>query len=455
MTETIRVLGIDLACRAWRDNGSAVLEFRPGENPAWVAVTPGAIQWPQAPTALTAQAMAAHILQFVTENKIRAISLDGPQGWRDPVRGPANRRGVGRWCEYLARCQGKVGQYGRTYPRTQRGWFTFCIDVFAILRRHEGIALAEFPNANQKSWWAPTPEQTVLLLECFPTSTWRTSGLAPLPGKRRVGNNNGMLECYANGLFQKFGLTPVAPWGGTHDDLQAVVAALPAAALLGGPCVPVPRGNPGRQVDTNSDVPTHWGEGLIWDACPLPGGEGNTAACRPAVVPPVRIPVETPYTSPVLLDDRDDHAIRALNRGVRLFRHLAECANRGDLIGVSFEQFPRYVHNVPRFEDLAGRPYRPVDTPYVVELAQQITEENEGRIAVTRANVQLWAGMDTFVWRKRAPHFRPDAAFQTTPYTKKEWSAVFPTGQRRLLTDAEWLALFPNNDPNAPQDGEP
>jgi hypothetical protein len=63
--------------------------------------------------------------------------------------------------------------------------------------------------------------------------------------------------------------------------------------------------------------------------------------------------------------------------------------------------------------------------------------------------------MDTFVWRKRAPHFRPDPAFQTTPYTEEEWSAVFATGPRRLLTDAEWLALFPNNNPNAPQDGEP
>ncbi|MFO0265041.1 MAG: hypothetical protein ACK53V_25750, partial [Planctomycetota bacterium] len=61
--------------------------------------------------------MADVIERTVREQQISAVSLDGPQGWREP--NAAARRGGGRVCEYLARCQGKTGEFGRTYPQTQ------------------------------------------------------------------------------------------------------------------------------------------------------------------------------------------------------------------------------------------------------------------------------------------------------------------------------------------------
>lgn len=52
----------------------------------------------------------------------------------------------------------------------------------------------------------------------------------------------------------------------SHDDLQAVVAALPAAALVGAHVQPQPHGDPCRRI---SHARTHYRvEGVIWDARP-------------------------------------------------------------------------------------------------------------------------------------------------------------------------------------------
>jgi hypothetical protein len=75
----ISVLGIDLATN-WRSLGSAVLSF---EDARWIDCVPGAIVWPE--STCDAAAIADAILTFALENRISAISLDGPQGWRDPA----------------------------------------------------------------------------------------------------------------------------------------------------------------------------------------------------------------------------------------------------------------------------------------------------------------------------------------------------------------------------------
>ena len=104
----------------------------------------------------------------------------------------------------------------------------------------------------------PPAPGTYLLLESFPTSTWRTARLRPLPAKAKTAAT----APFAAALVRAFGLPEIG--AASHDDLQAVVAALPAAALLGGPTQAVPRGEPGRLVDG------YWVEGLIWDAVPAP-----------------------------------------------------------------------------------------------------------------------------------------------------------------------------------------
>ena len=69
------------------------------------------------------------------------------------------------------------------------------------------------------------------------------------------------IAAHAARLRAAYGLPAGAQPAG-HDDLQALVAALPAVGLLGGPATPVPHGRPPRLV---GGVRV---EGLIWDACP-------------------------------------------------------------------------------------------------------------------------------------------------------------------------------------------
>ena len=97
------------------------------------------------------------------------------------------------------------------------------------------------------------------VLECFPTSAWRSSGLRPLPAKSKnpplAGYRDSLCAAYG---FPKFDID-------SHDDLQAVVAALCAVGAIGGPVLPVPQGVTGRVIATGRI------EGLIWDVTPSVG----------------------------------------------------------------------------------------------------------------------------------------------------------------------------------------
>src|SRR4051794_30534510 len=67
------VLGIDLACKSWADNGSARLTFG-GTPSAWRECQPGCVRWPDA--TLTPAAMARALDAYATAHGIRAISID-------------------------------------------------------------------------------------------------------------------------------------------------------------------------------------------------------------------------------------------------------------------------------------------------------------------------------------------------------------------------------------------
>lgn len=259
MFEIVKTLGIDLACRSWRDTGTALILFKSDDDPRWEAVRTGVISWPALP--VSAVAMADVIDSFAVQNQIDAISLDGSQGWREP--NAPTRPGVGRWCEYLAHTQGKTGTFWVTYPGTQVGWIRFCIEV---IQRLVATKRGHLVNAPAPLWLPRPVPGTYWLIECFPTQTWRSSNLVPLPGKSSrppvdVGK-------WAASLWQRYGLPSTGAWCGSHDDLQAVVACLPAAGLLGAPCIPIPLGNSGRLIDATTAHPRHWVEGLIWDAAP-------------------------------------------------------------------------------------------------------------------------------------------------------------------------------------------
>src|SRR4051812_9010072 len=76
-----KVLGIDLASSSWTAIGAATIEFE-DTGQRFTGVTPTAIQWPS--TLLTPAALADTIDSFAREQRITAVAMDGPQGWRDP-----------------------------------------------------------------------------------------------------------------------------------------------------------------------------------------------------------------------------------------------------------------------------------------------------------------------------------------------------------------------------------
>lgn len=248
-----KVLGIDLASSKWSSVGSATVEFdeRAGR---FTRVVAGAIPWPA--TALTPEVLADAIDGFARRGGVSAVALDGPQGWRDPET-PDGTPGVGRRCEYECRTQGKTGAYPRTFPGTQRGWIEFCVDVFVNLLAKPGVALADPAT--------PAPRAgAYVVLECFPTSAWRSSGLRALPAKGRKPD----LAPFLRSLTAAYRLPR---WRvQSHDDLQAVVAALAAAAAAGGPAIALPRGAPAGTVAHAGGTRLRI-EGYIWDVQPRPG----------------------------------------------------------------------------------------------------------------------------------------------------------------------------------------
>lgn len=247
----MRSLGIDVASSTWGNNGSALVEFDVSANIV-SRVVPGAISWPEDP--LSPHALARAIDEYAQSNGVRAIALDGPQGWRDPSTDPG-LPGVGRRCEYESRTQGKTGIYPTTYPGNQRSWIEFSIELFDELLRIGNASLADSLPSSQ------APSSKYYLLECFPTSTWRTSRLKPLPKK----SSKPGLQAYVRALGAAYGLPSFQTQ--SHDDLQAVVAGLAAMAVCGGPAVAVPRGVPSR-LHVHQDGASRRIEGVIWDASP-------------------------------------------------------------------------------------------------------------------------------------------------------------------------------------------
>jgi len=252
----IRVLGVDLASRHWAENGTAVLAFR---GMRWTSCAVDVLRWPGGVP--NAQTLAEMILSYCIRHDIRAVALDGPLGWRDPNATAGSRPGVGRVAEYAVRAQGKTGNYGVCYPRTQRRWVELCVAVFAHLLRHPQCALvnSDSPMSLEAGQFA--------VLETFPTMTWRTCGMKPLPSRRATTPE--VQREALRGLARTFAMPPdLLPVDCTHDEVQAIVAALAGVAVQGGPARPVFHGVPAFHCIGSSAVPRHLVEGYILAAAP-------------------------------------------------------------------------------------------------------------------------------------------------------------------------------------------
>ena len=275
------VLGVDLASARWADVGTALVwcHGRAGGDArrgAIVRVATGVIDWP-AHAPVTADALADAIHACAVREGVAAVALDGPHAWRDPARG-ADGPGVGRRAEFAVRAQCKTGVYPRTFPGTQQAWTRLSVAVFDALLAREGVRMATpedahasagagVSRAGAEASRADAGARTVhahagyLLLESFPTAIWRASGLAPLPAKSRRPD----VRAYYERLADAFAL-PAAEVT-SHDDLQALVAALAGVGVTGGPVDARAHGAPHHEVP-HADGP-HRVEGWIWDARPL------------------------------------------------------------------------------------------------------------------------------------------------------------------------------------------
>jgi hypothetical protein len=247
----VHVLGVDLASTRWSNVGTALVSYS-ADATAATAVEINPVAWPTHEE-VTSTALTETLDIFLRAREVAAVSIDGPQGWRDPDA-PISQ-GMGRACEKSARTPGKTGTPGITWPRKQVGWITFSIRVFDELL---GRPHARLIN-DLKCRRLEPPRGGYWVLECFPTATWRSSGLLPLPAKGKrpsvVAFSNLLRVCWK---------LPESATTSDHDGLQAIVASLPAATLLGAG-EPIAHGRPAT-VLPNQNVRV---EGIIWDAHPL------------------------------------------------------------------------------------------------------------------------------------------------------------------------------------------
>ena len=424
-------LGVDLACRSWKDVGFGQVTFDVQPHPVWTGAVTDCVRRPDE-AAITAVALANLIDRYAVEHGVDAVALDGPQGWRQPGAPP--RKGVGRSCEYEALTQGKTGEFGRTYPQTPHffRWITFCVEVFdRLLATGRGVlvndpAVRALPALGGGRYY---------VLEVFPTSIWKSLGLSPLPGHRNAPQQ--VVRTHATALRVGLGL-PASAVTDHHDNLQGLVAALAGAALLGGPCRPLPRGVAAFTVsaDASAGLPEHRAEGLIWDVA-LPEGQALRVETPTAAAVAELQEASADRENPLLPDDRDDVTDAVMARGAALFQSLVDSANAGRPLGISYADFVAKLYDVPRFSDVAGRNYRPSDSGFVVRLAQAVTASAGGRKTVTRDGCSIQAGMDSFIWsakdvdRSAKAWQRPQAA---PPYTREEWRRVFPDGARGFVS---------------------
>lgn len=142
------------------------------------------------------------------------LILDGPQAWKDPANGLQHSR----VCERRLNTPGKTGLPGHATPKNYLPFIAFSIAVFQHL-----VALGF-------ELWTGRPTTRPLVLESFPSSAWRSLGLAPLPAKAKASPKH-----LQDALVELRGLFPIQVEGPlSHDETQALVAAPAGVAVARG-----------------------------------------------------------------------------------------------------------------------------------------------------------------------------------------------------------------------------
>lgn len=229
---TVTVLSVDLASRRYRDNGIAVLRGTFGDAQC-ALVQPEAIGLHGEPSA-AAFAGALHAL--AQETGARLILLDGPQGWRAEQSTLVHQRR----CERETRAPGKTGLPGVVKPATWTRMALFSVALFDALHALGWPRITAAWNGERAA------------IESFPTQAWRSLALPAMPARASTPSVQPWLAHLSD-----LGVRDV-PATATHDDIQAVVAALVGLQLLDGgfPAAEAHGCDPLREGE-------HWREGWI------------------------------------------------------------------------------------------------------------------------------------------------------------------------------------------------
>lgn len=202
------ILSVDLASRDYSDFGLVAMERIDGS----IVVTPLSLAEAGLRGRPQPEETAIFLAALAEEIGVRAIGMDGPQGWKDADNGCAHAR----VCEARLHTQGKTGPPGVTKPANYLGFIRFSISVFDELER---LGWPRYAGDEVRTGRCS--------VETFPTSAWRAVGIPPLPGKSATKSDQ--LDTWRDHLQS---LAPIRMSAGlTHDELQAVISGLGVLAL--------------------------------------------------------------------------------------------------------------------------------------------------------------------------------------------------------------------------------
>ncbi|NIS79534.1 MAG: DUF429 domain-containing protein [Anaerolineales bacterium] len=241
VSKTGVVLSIDLAHKHYRDLG---MVYIPARGRKVRVLKPESLGLSGSPKPKT---LASALASFCDDEGVRALLLDGPQGWRFPDSQIEHMR----LSERVLNTPGKTGNPGSVKPRTYLGYIQFSIDLFSSLRLDHGWELLT------RDW--PERAETRWLIESFPSAAWRTLGLNKLPAKSKT--TTAQLEAWSRDLELITGMN--LPPQLTHDELQAAVVLPVGRAIV--------KNQPGKVLLSGAD-PIITNQGIVlegWIPCPL------------------------------------------------------------------------------------------------------------------------------------------------------------------------------------------
>jgi len=268
----IKALGVHLHDKDWDKNvGLTIISFYPGKNRVWDEISFHDVDNVEKKTP---ESFARYLDDFIVTNSIHAVGIDSPQSWRFPIGWRPPEDAPPMFKKYVAlkdkkkskRTKGKykwkqrggrlcdeyfksyyVGTFDGEAEGSKRDAAEFSISVYTwLLNKGYGRLVNDVKDRNLK----PLKSDRYYLLESFLISA---KILEP------ISKHQEEVEYYRR--LYNFPIN-VNPTQKKHT--QALIAALPAVALLGGPCEAHPFGYPAQKVSKPEMF-----EGLCWESIPL------------------------------------------------------------------------------------------------------------------------------------------------------------------------------------------